>query len=316
MWHWVRNHGWAEEKTMKKKKVNPKRVLFILFCITVPVINWLVTYVYVNLDAFTMAFTDRTGAFTLENFVRFWNEMQNRDSDIRTAFRNTFLTFGVIMLLFPTQILVSYFIYKKIPGSGIYRIVFFLPSIIFSVALSMIFMRIVGVNGVVAQTVQRALGLDYVPDLLADSRFANITVLLHMVWLGIPGDLIIWGGTFARIPEEVLESGKIDGVNWWQEFTKITVPLVWPTVALKMVLNCCAVFGSSGAVFLLTKGNYGTMTLTAWMYLQIYNNTGTHETSNVYNYMSAVGLVLTVIAVSISVIIRRWADKTFEEVEY
>lgn len=300
----------------KRKKVNPKRVLFILSCVTIPVVSWLLQYVYVNLDAFTMAFTDRTGAFTLDNFVRFWNEMQNRDSDIRTAFRNTFLTFGVIMLLFPTQIMVSYFIYKKIPGAGIYRILFFLPSIIFSVALSMIFMRIVGVNGAIAQTVQRALGLDYAPDLLADSRFANITVLLHMVWLGIPGDLIIWGGTFARIPEEVLESGKIDGVNWWQEFTKITVPLVWPTVALKMVLNCCSVFGSSGAVFLLTKGNYGTMTLNAWMYLQIYNNTGTHETSNVYNYMSAVGLVLTVIAVTISIFIRRWADKTFEEVEY
>lgn len=300
----------------KRKKVNPKRVLFILSCVTIPVVSWLLQYVYVNLDAFTMAFTDRTGAFTLDNFVRFWNEMQNRDSDIRTAFRNTFLTFGVIMLLFPTQIMVSYFIYKKIPGAGIYRIIFFLPSIIFSVALSMIFMRIVGVNGAIAQTVQRALGLDYAPDLLADSRFANITVLLHMVWLGIPGDLIIWGGTFARIPEEVLESGKIDGVNWWQEFTKITVPLVWPTVALKMVLNCCSVFGSSGAVFLLTKGNYGTMTLNAWMYLQIYNNTGTHETSNVYNYMSAVGLVLTVIAVTISIFIRRWADKTFEEVEY
>ena len=303
-------------KSMKKKKVNPKRVLFILSCVTIPVISWLLQYVYVNLDAFTMAFTDRTGTFTWDNFVRFWNEMQNRDSDIRTAFRNTFLTFGVIMLLFPTQIMVSYFIYKKIPGAGIYRILFFLPSIIFSVALSMIFMRIVGVNGVIAHTIQSALGLDYAPDLLADSRFANITVILHMVWLGIPGDLIIWGGTFARIPGDLLEAGRIDGVSWWQEFTKITVPLVWPTVALKMVLNCCSVFGASGAVFLLTKGNYGTMTLTSWMYLQIYNNTGTHETSNVYNYMSAVGLVLTVIAVTISIFIRRWADKTFEEVEY
>lgn len=300
----------------KKKKTNFKRILFILSCVTIPVASWLLQYVYVNLDAFTMAFTDRTGAFTLDNFVRFWNEMQNRDSEIRTAFRNTFLTFGVIMLLFPTQIMVSYFIYKKIPGAGIYRILFFLPSIIFSVALSMIFMRIVGVNGVIAQTIQRALGLDYAPDLLADSRFANITVLLHMVWLGIPGDLIIWGGTFARIPGDLLEAGRIDGVSWWQEFTKITVPLVWPTVALKMVLNCCSVFGASGAVFLLTKGNYGTMTLNAWMYLQIFNNTGTHETSNVYNYMSAVGLVLTVIAVTISIFIRRWADKTFEEVEY
>lgn len=300
----------------KKKPINKRRVLFILFGVSIPIINWLVTYVYVNLRAFTMAFTDRTGVFTLDNFVRFGQEIVNANSDLRLAFQNTFLTFGIILLLFPIQVLVSYFIYKKIPGAAIYRNLFFLPTIIFSVALSMIFTRMVGVNGFIAQTIQKWMGLGYAPDLLADSRFANLTVILHMCWLGFPGDLIIWGGTFARIPEEVIESARIDGVNWWQEFTRITVPLVWPTVALKLVLSFCGIFSASGAVFLLTKGDYGTMTLNAWMYLQIFNNTGTYKTSNVYNYMSAVGLILTVISITISLLIRRWTDKVFDDVDF
>lgn len=299
-----------------KKPINKCRVAFIICCCILPVIHWLIFYVYANLSSFTMAFTNKDGALSLDNFVRFWNELRSASSSLRIAFRNTFLTFGINVVAFPLHVLVSYFLYKKIPGSGIYRILFFLPSIIFGVALNMIFAKIIGVNGAIAQGVQQLLQLDYTPELLADSRFANTTVLLHMLWLGFPGDLIIWGGTFARIPVDVLESGRIDGVNWWQEFTKITVPMVWPTVALKMVLLFCGIFSASGAVFLLTKGEYGTMTLSCWLYLQLYNLSGSNYTSNAFNYLSAVGLVLTVIAITISLTIRKWTDKVFDEVEF
>lgn len=300
----------------KKKPVNKCRIAFILCCCTIPVIQWLIFYVYANASAFTMAFTTKDGAFTFEHFVRFWKEINNPTSDIRIAIRNTFLTFGIIFVTFPFKVLVSYFIYKKVPGASVFRILFFLPSIIFGVALAMIFQKMVGVNGFIAQAVQNFLNLDQTPELLADSRFANITVLLHMVWLQFPGDLIIWGGTFARIPEDVLESARIDGINWWQEFTKITIPLVWPTVALKMVLTFCGIFSASGAVFLLTKGQYGTMTLDCWMYLQLYDISGSQGASNAYNYMSAVGLILTIIAITISLLIRKWSDNVIEEVEF
>ena len=300
----------------KGKPVNKRRVLFVICCCALPVINWLIFYVFANLSSFVMAFTNKDGVLSFDNFIRFWDELNNPVSDIRIGIRNTFLTFGIVLISFPFKVLVSYFIYKKVPLAGVYRILFFLPSIIFSVALAMIFQKIISVNGFIAEWVQDWLNLSQPPELLADSRYANTVVILHMLWLGFPGDLIIWGGTFTRIPNDVLESGQIDGVNWWQEFTLITVPMVWPTVALQMVLMFCGIFGASGAVFLLTKGMYGTMTLSAWMYLQLFNLSGNQYTSNAYNYMSAVGLVITVIAIGISLAIRKWTDKAFEEVEF
>lgn len=300
----------------KNGKINKFRLCFILFGITVPIINWIMFYVSTNLSSILMAFTDGYGEVCFANFIRLIDEFQMESSDIRLALINTFLTFGVLFVTFPFKVLVSYFIYKKIPFAGFYRIVFFFPTIIFSVAVALVFEQIVGVHGVLAQTLQEWMHLDYTPELLADSDFANWTVILNMVWLQFPGDLIIWGGTFARIPEDVLESARIDGVTWWQEFTKIIVPLVWPTVALQMVLLFCGIFGATGNVFLLTEGQYGTMTLNAWMYLTLYQNSGNMYTSNVYNYMSAVGLVITVIAVAISLSIRKITDKVFEEVEY
>ena len=299
-----------------KKPINKKRILFILFCITVPVINWLVFYIYPNISAISMAFLDGQGKLSFENFIRFFREFESDTSLLPIAFKNTFLTFGILFITFPFKVLVSYFLYKKIPFHKFYRIVFFLPTIIFSVALAMVFIRLVGPEGFIAQWVQEWLKLDYTPELLAETRFANTVVLLNMIWLGFPGDLIIWGGTFARIPEEVLESGKIDGVTWWTEFTKIIVPMVWPTVALQMVLLFCGIFGATGNVFLLTGGQYETMTLNAWMYTTLYNNSGSVYTSNVYNYMSAVGLLVTVVAIIISLSIRKITDKVFDEVEY
>ena len=304
------------EAFRKGKPINKRRLLFILCCCIIPVVQWLIFYVFANASSFVMAFTNKDGQVSFDNFVRFWDELNNPVSDIRIAIRNTFLTFAIILVRFPFQVLVSYFIYKKVPLAGIYRILFFLPSIIFSVAIAMIFQKMISVNGFIAQWVQDWLNLSQPPELLADSRFANITVILHMLWLGFPGDLIIWGGTFTRIPNDVLESGQIDGVNWWQEFTMITVPMVWPTVALQMVLMFCGVFGATGSVFLLTKGQYGTMTISAWMYLQLLNQSGNQYTSNAYNYMSAVGLVFTVIAIALSLGIRKWTDKAFDEVEF
>ena len=303
-------------KQTNNKIKNKYRIPFILFA-TIPVlVSFLIFYVYVNLSSFSMAFTNSTGEFSLGNFTRIWEEFQLPSSNIRLAVRNTMLTFGILLVSYPFKVLVSYFIYKKIPLAGFYRVVFFLPSIIFSVCVALVFQRMVGPTGVIAQTIGKISGLDYVPELLADSRYANTTVLLHMLWLGFPGDLIIWGGTFARIPDDVLEAGRIDGTTWITEFTKIIVPMVWPTISLQMVLMFCAIFSSSGQVFLLTGGQYGTMTLSAWMYLYLYERAGGSFQSNAYNYLSAVGVLITVLAVSLSLVVRKISSKMNGDVEF
>lgn len=306
-----------KKKEANKNKIkNKSRVPFILFCMIPPLISFLIFYVYVNFSAFGMAFTNSLGEFSLEHFARIWREIQLPTSQIREAFVNTLITFGVLLVAYPFKVLVSYFIYKKIPFAGFYRVVFFLPTIIFSVCIALVFDRMIGPSGIIAEWVGKLCHLDYTPELLADTRFANTVVLLHMLWLGFPGDLIIWGGTFARVSEEVLESGRIDGTNWWTEFTKIIVPMVWPTVALQMILMFCGLFNSSGQVFLLTGGQYGTMTVSAWMYVYLQEHSGANYTSSVYNFMSAFGLVISVIAIAISMIIRRFSGKVYNDVEF
>lgn len=286
---------------LKKKKRDKEFVLFILFAVTVPVLNWIVFYIYPNLSSIVMAFQDSQGKLSFVNFERLWTEFHLPTSQIRIAVKNTLITFSITFACFIPRVFVSFLIYKKIPGYRVFRILFFLPSILFSVCLAMCFTRMVGTNGFIAKFVGEVLHLGRTPELLADSRFANYT---------------IWGGTFARIPADVLEAGRMDGVNWFTEFTKITVPLVWPTVALKMVLTVCGLMAATGQVYLLTGGDYGTMTLSAWMYKTLIQSSGTKYTSNVYNYLSAVGLVMTVISVGLALVVRTYTDKKFSDVDF
>lgn len=299
-----------------KKKVSRTRVAFIIHCLIVPLVTFGIFYIYVNFSSIIMAFRNREGQWTLEHFVRFFNEVTETGTDFNIALRNTLLTFGINMVTYPLKVLVSYFIYKKVPFYGVYRVLFFLPSIIFAVAQTMVVGRILAPTSPISEIVKNLLHLDYTPELLADSRFANATVLIHMLWGAFPGDLIIWGGTFARIPTDVLESAQVDGANWWTEFCKIIVPMVWPTVSLQMILMTCGVFGASGSVFLLTKGQFGTETINSWQYKILLQHTGLYQNSNIYNYLSAAGLVMTVIAIALSIIIKKYIDKAFDEVEF
>ena len=306
--------------TLKAKKVNWSRVIFIICFILVPTINFLVFYVYVNFDGILMAFYNYDKQYInkiwgLDNFRYFFEDLLNQSDGIRLAFINTFKTFLINLIIFPWGIAVSYFLYKKIPFYNGFRVLFFLPSIINGIITVVVYKNFVSVEGPIAKLVQYLYKLPETPDLLGDPRFANTFVWVHMLWLSFPGDLIIWGGSFARIPDGVIESGRIDGANWTTELVKIILPMIWPTFALKFIMLISSVFGSSGAVFLLTGGDYGTMTFSAWQYIQI-RNSSKNPRSSIYNYVSAIGIIVTLVSM-VLVVIGKWVEsKIFADVDY
>lgn len=304
---------------LKAKKVNWSRIIFILCFILVPTINFLIFYVYVNFDGILMAFyrydVNYNKIWGFENFTMFFDELLHQSDGIQLAFVNTFKTFLINLIIFPWGIAVSYFLYKKIPLYKTFRVLFFLPSIINGIITVIVYKNFVSVEGPIAIMVQNMLGLSEPPDLLGDPRFANTFVWIHMLWLSFPGDMIIWGGAFARIPDGVIESARIDSASWFTELVRIILPMIWPTFALKAIMLISSVFGASGAVFLLTNGDYGTMTFSAWQYIQIRNSSN-NPNSVVYNYVSAIGIIVT-LAAMVLVLLGKWLEnKLFKDVDY
>lgn len=303
--------------TRKRTKWTWESRLFVAAFLAIPLIEFLVFYVFVNFGAFFSAFQKTEKGVTVWTLANFEFVIQLfKTGEFVMIFRNTFIYFGLSIVMFFTGLIICFFIYKKIPGYRIFRILFLLPSLISSVVIVAVFKNFVSEDGL-APIFQKLFGLDYTPALLAEEPYALIMCLVYTLWMGCINRVILWGGTFARIPESVIESAKLDGVKWWQEIFYIIIPMVWPTVSMLLILSFAGIFGSSGSEFLLTKGQFGTNTFSTWMYLQVYgvSNAG-DSNSNMFNIMASLGMIVSVVSVIIVIISRKIADKIGGEVQY
>lgn len=303
--------------TREKKKLKIKRYLFVLSIIIVPLLNFIIFYLIQNASAFVMAFQVKkqgVSYWSLENYTRIFREFTQSDknSDLYISLVNTlkFFLLGIIML--PVSFMTSYFMYKKIFLHGVFKIVFFFPSILSSVVWSMIFKLVLDPTGPIAKFVQLINHAENPVLLLGEAKYALASVMSYSVWMGIAGNFILFGGALSRIPTEVIEAGQLDGIGWFTEMVKIIVPLIFPTLSTLLLLQLTGLFTASGNILLLTSGSYKTSTIQYFIFQNVYK---VAKTSNKYNYAASVGFIFTLITLPI-VFISRWLLNKVEDVQY
>ena len=143
------------------------------------------------------------------------------------------------------------------------QIVFFLPSIISAMVMVTLFKNIM--NGPVAEIWATIFGLQNQPLFFDSTRYALKSIMVYMVWTGLANNMVIFSGTMARVPAEILESGKMDGVGFWRELVQLVVPLIWPTLSTLILLQFIGIFTASGPILLFTQGKWGTYTISYWI---------------------------------------------------
>lgn len=299
-----------------KRKEEIKKNLFVLSIIIVQLAVFAVFYVYCNINSILMAFQQRhkgITVWTFDNFSQIFADITSGgDGEIWLATKNTFKFFLLSQIMFPIAFMNSYFLYKRVPGHKIYRITFFIPTILSSVVWTTLFKNIVGTEGPIAAVWQAIGGLAERPTFLTDTRYALGFVMLYSLWFGVVGNFVLFSGTLTRIPEELIEVGNLDGITWHKELISVVVPLVWPTISTVWLLSLMGLFTASGQILLLTGGSYETNTLSYYLFTRVYK---VPETSNLYNYSSALGLVLTLLTLPIVFIVQYFLNKV-EEVQY
>jgi len=185
-----------------------------------------------------------------------------------------------------------------------------MPAIISPVVFVVLFKNLTSVNGAIALIIKNFNPDFKMPNLLARSETATWTMVVYVLWMGWTKNMLYLGGSLARIPLEVLESARLDGVGPWDELTKILVPLLLPTLSTLLLLDVVGILGSSGPILLFTKGDYNTTTISYWMFTLVYN-TGNDQ----YVKASAAGICLTLIMFPV-VYTMRWLISKIDSVEY
>ena len=198
-----KKHGLPKLTAAKKKEY-----LFVASILAIPILFFLVFWLYVNLDSLVLAFQreeyDASGmqlVFTLENFVMVFEGFVT-NGDLLIALRNTLLFYGVaLVVVLPVSILMSYFVYKKIPGHKLFRTVTYLPNIICSSALVVLFQYTFR-SGSPYEALMNALGKPYEYPLVTDS--AIVLLLVYNVIFGFGANMVVLGGAMNSISGEVL----------------------------------------------------------------------------------------------------------------
>lgn len=308
--------------TPAKKKMSAfarHRLLFVWGWLAVPIISWLIFYWYVNIGSFAGAFRALDGSWTFENFKNVWASIfypapELGRNSLAVAFTNTFLYFTVdVIVKYPIQLFVCYFLYKQIRGYKFFRYVFYLPAIISGVALVNIYIATIAPMGPLAE-ILKVFGIK-MPELLSNPDTATGAVMGYVIWTCPCANMLLLLGAMNRIPIDILEAARLDGVKPFREFMQLILPLIWPTLSTLLVLTCTGFLNASGPLLLFGLDTYstGTTTINYWIFEKVYMN-GTLNDTN-YNLVSAAGLLLTLITVPVILGIRKLMDLV-PQVEY
>jgi putative chitobiose transport system permease protein len=288
-------------KKRKKFKLPLTPWLFLL-----PSIVILGTFLaYPIIEAFKWSFLDYkiiagTGEFVgLANFKEIFT-----DSDFWNAFVNT-LVFLVIVLplnVFLPMIL-AVLVNQKIRAAGVFRVLYYLPVITPMVVAALMWKMLYSQNGVIAELLAKIGLFDSPTNLLVQSSTALTAVAAITIWKGLGYYMIIYLAGLQSIPKDVYESASIDGASVWQQFTRITVPMLTPSITLVSVMTIIAGMKVFEEIALTTGGGPAGATTTLVMY--IYAKFNSLDVS----IASAAGLVLLVMAIGASLLQMKLTSK-------
>jgi len=153
------------------------------------------------------------------------------------------------------------------PGVGVLRTVYYLPSIVSGVALSVIWLWMYNPQyGLVNQ----ALALFGVPGplWLDDPRWSKDAIILMGLWSIGGGRMILFIAGLNGIPRHLYESARVDGAGWWTQFVHITLPQLSGIIFLIMVVEIISCFQVFTEAYLMTNG--GPLDSTLFYNLQLY----------------------------------------------
>lgn len=305
-----------------KKKHDYGRTVFMILMMLVPAVHFAFFWIYVNIDTISLSFQSldyMTGDYVpagMRNYVYLWQELTKEGSALPTAIKNSFTLFlWNDFIIVPISILCAFVLSKKMPfGSG-FKVIFFLPSIISVVVLTTIFQFMFDSTLGCVNIALEKMGLENIipqEGWFGSKNTAFKMILFYGLWTGIGANIVLLTGAITRIPEDLFEAGRLDGLGLWGELWHLVVPLIGTTTSTLMLMGTTVIFTYFLQPMLLTganSANVGTFTIA----LYIVNNV--RDVGN-YSLGSAVGVICIIVGTPIVLLVRKLLDWLFPAYEY
>lgn len=180
------------------------------------------------------------------------------------------VTFLYVLILVPLRLAFALFVAmllnRKHAGLGLYRTLYYVPSIIGgSIAVSVVWKQIFGNKGVV-MTLLNVLGIHQTTSLLGNPKTALSVIILMGVWQ-FGSSMLIFLSALKQIPHALYESAMVDGAKPAYTFVKITLPMLTPTIFFNLILQIINGFRVFTESYVITDGGPLDSTLSYVLYL-------------------------------------------------
>lgn len=300
-----------EVKKAKKAKntVKIKRTIFITLMLAWPIFHALVFWVYIHVDSIFLGFRDDTGGFTTEYFLSFIKDVTTPGHFALRSVINSLIGSAVgLGINFPVSMLLAFFMFKGVPWSKFFRTVYFLPNIISAVVMTSIYYYLLAsegpINSVLAWFDVGPIGF------LTTERYVFFSCLFYGFWTGRGMDVLLISGAMARIPEDIMDYTRLEGVGFVREFFQIILPLIFDTVSSIIIMSLTGIFTSMGVTLLLTPSDLipNTSNIGYFIYYCVQRD--------MLQYASAGGLVFSIIAVPMIMGVRKLMGKISDGIEF
>jgi multiple sugar transport system permease protein len=207
---------------------------------------------------------------------------------------------GVVII----SLLVAVLMHRKLRGVSFFRTAYFLPAVTSAVATALVWNMIYGRDTGILNFIIERLGLPGVCWLCTSN--AMYSVVAVNIWGAIGEGMIIFLAGLTAIPREYYDAAEIDGAGPVQQFFRLTVPLITPSIFFQGLMSTINAFQAFDYIYMLTRRGQGDSSIPVVVF-SIYRN-GWHFFN--YGGASAQAILLTLV-VAIFMALAFWLERRY-----
>jgi len=265
--------------------------------------------IYMFVMSFFNTSTVRTGLGSFAGFANYAEMLTRADfwsSLWHTLQFTIYTTPPLVIIAFVFAVLTN----RMRHAQWFYRLAFFLPFILPSATISLIWVFIFTPSTGLWALVQEGLGMTPGAGVLSSPNTAMIGIAIATLWWTLGFNYVLYLAGLQEIPRELYEAAAVDGATPWQQIWSVTIPMLRRTTTLVLLLQIIASLKIFDQVYLMTGGGPGISTQVS---LQLI--TGTAFTDNRVGAASAASVLLFIVIIVIAVI-RQIADRAAARKEF
>jgi multiple sugar transport system permease protein len=181
-------------------------------------------------------------------------------------------TMYMVAIAVPLSLLLSFIcallLNIKVRGQSFYRVIYFLPSIVPTVAGTILWLWLLNPQVGLVNTLLRNLGING-PNWFADPNWSKPGLIMLGIW-GMGGTIIIYLSGLQDVPTSLIEAAQLDGASWLQRLWHITIPMVSPITLFNLVTGVIAMFQYFAQAYVVGGGNNLGQPLNSTLFYSVY----------------------------------------------